>query len=203
VTADVAKSDGSAPRVRGTHLALRRRRLVQRFSPAGAGNAGCGHGERRIHAVQPRGCGERAAQHGTTADAFGSAPRVRGTLINAQLIRPLVRFSPAGAGNAPVAAYPVHSQPVQPRGCGERSRIKLVRAAVNGSAPRVRGTRRTSVSTRRMRSVQPRGCGERDKGIVCHCNNSGSAPRVRGTPADNTGQENISRFSPAGAGNAG
>ena len=50
---------GSSPRVRGTRLRLRRRRII----PARAGNAGCTSGRSWLTSDHPRACGERNGDH--------------------------------------------------------------------------------------------------------------------------------------------
>ena len=135
-----ARVRGSAPRVRGTDPALPRRRPLERFSPACAGNGGqCA--KRRSHAaVQPRVCGERGVESLLPHPPGGSAPRVRGTGA-CRAIRPRRgRFSPACAGNGSISTTPTGILPVQPRVCGERDQEarRLIRR--HGSAPRVRGT---------------------------------------------------------------
>ena len=93
---------------------------------------------------------------------------------------------------------------------------------VAGSAPRVRGTPRTSRDARPERrfspacaenaiaerphpagiAVQPRVCGERCVGVYLYARSNGSAPRVRGTRYTVKNEDDIIRFSPACAGNA-
>ncbi len=192
---------GSAPRVRGTGRMIGARVGLPRFSPACAGNgleAGeQGHG----HAVQPRVCGERLVLGAWKPLRPGSAPRVRGTDLKARHDDGQDRFSPACAGNG-ARRFPVSTRvPVQPRVCGERGGCDDETSAVDGSAPRVRGTATPTLSWIAMRrfspacagngsiqrsagharAVQPRVCGERgvpDLFIPAWC---GSAPRVRGT----------------------
>ncbi len=93
-------ASGSSPRVRGTHGRPPCRLFMQRFIPAGAGNASeephRGHGS----PVHPRGCGERRAGAFRCRFPGGSSPRVRGTRIHDRHRRRRRRFIPAGAGNA-------------------------------------------------------------------------------------------------------
>ena len=133
-------STGSAPRVRGTPSKAVCSRNRWRFSPAGAGNARCSYSTSKRMAVQPRGCGERVAQLSLRMIQHGSAPRVRGTRSEAGRRSERRRFSPAGAGNAHVAALSIRQRSVQPRGCGERKLSPVMWTFSNGSAPRVRGT---------------------------------------------------------------
>ena len=192
---------GSAPRVRGTLPRTPSLVCAGRFSPAGAGNAPRQQGIRGLHAVQPRGCGERTPLQTCHQFAYGSAPRVRGTLDNTIRGGNSSRFSPAGAGNAEADRQGIQNRPVQPRGCGERVVAKSHAGVKSGSAPRVRGTQtRNPCNTHVSRfspagagnaaysplyskssTVQPRGCGERALALRLAAATRGSAPRVRGT----------------------
>ena len=70
----------------------------------------------------------------------GSSPRVRGTLVKKPDALAVVRFIPAGAGNAGLPRAKHDRGAVHPRGCGERrSRVQASDVA-DGSSPRVRGT---------------------------------------------------------------
>ena len=126
--------------MRGTLEPDQARRLGARFIPACAGNAAVElRGELRM-AVHPRVCGERVSGSLTRQMRIGSSPRVRGTRdINAENAC-ISRFIPACAGNAGAGGRGVDFQPVHPRVCGERSRLKAGDDAYDGSSPRVRGT---------------------------------------------------------------
>ncbi len=216
------RQDGSSPRVRGTRPELDRISLGGRFIPAGAGNAQSQSSAGGLAAVHPRGCGERVNDHGSKFNHAGSSPRVRGTRLMNDCNHVPQRFIPAGAGNA-ITAYPCLAlRTVHPRGCGERLRNRQITRLVNGSSPRVRGTRSYSLHpalrerfipagagnapswslSSALASVHPRGCGERAerwRPCVAHC---GSSPRVRGTRARARSRPPNRRFIPAGAGNA-
>ena len=70
----------ASPRARGTQQRHLQGELVQRFIPAGAGNARRRQRHRPPLAVHPRGRGERACDRGHRERASGSSPRARGTL---------------------------------------------------------------------------------------------------------------------------
>ena len=131
---------GSAPRVRGTRYVLADIKAGDRFSPAGAGNAAIPQASASVAPVQPRGCGERSSADGARHKTRGSAPRVRGTRLCVFGLPGVVRFSPAGAGNASASRRAAALAAVQPRGCGERFLFAGRALANTGSAPRVRGT---------------------------------------------------------------
>ena len=91
---------GSSPRVRGTHLHLRGRGVVQRIIPAGAGNASQPRRSSGVRPDHPRGCGERASLDTRNSRPCGSSPRVRGTHHMVGVVGRGARIIPAGAGNA-------------------------------------------------------------------------------------------------------
>ena len=131
---------GSSPRVRGTRNGNAQRQNIQRFIPAGAGNA-CGHGSApTFSAVHPRGCGERPCFSTHASIISGSSPRVRGTRNHPVTVPSEARFIPAGAGNALNEPPAQGKSSVHPRGCGERHNSSKVRRTKGGSSPRVRGT---------------------------------------------------------------
>ena len=144
---DQQMGDGSSPRVRGTLLL-----------------ASCREAPRTVH---PRVCGERALASISCIDMVGSSPRVRGTPVCTCIARreisvhPRVcgerarvhrspmgerRFIPACAGNATAPAEVRYMPTVHPRVCGERIRKMLPCPNLNGSSPRVRGTRAVSAT---------------------------------------------------------
>jgi len=90
--------------------------------------------------VHPRGCGERFLCFILGLQAVGSSPRVRGTLFSNSLAFIVLRFIPAGAGNAGVTAFKSFFVAVHPRGCGERFSGSGFCVCLGGSSPRVRGT---------------------------------------------------------------
>ena len=95
----VCDENGSAPRVRGTVQIDAVIGLVDRFSPACAGNGGRADLWWAVALVQPRVCGERFQSSQARPQTGGSAPRVRGTDLAALMVVSGARFSPACAGN--------------------------------------------------------------------------------------------------------
>ena len=193
-----------------------------RFIPACAGNAlraerGC-----RAITVHPRVCGERLAKDNGPVTTNGSSPRVRGTLLLAQVAGQNDRFIPACAGNAQRSRRRRWRIPVHPRVCGERSSGTAITAVTDGSSPRVRGTRlsfRSASAHWRFipacagnarqvdcihgpKTVHPRVCGERAVWEIPDGTRTGSSPRVRGTLLQGNVQYATGRFIPACAGNA-
>ncbi len=216
-----ATADGSAPRVRGTGSDIAAGDYRRRFSPACAGNGSWIASHPSANTVQPRVCGERVDKERCMFKYHGSAPRVRGTGLNATRTRRRPRFSPACAGNGYFLRAICRLPPVQPRVCGERIASGARCTGGYGSAPRVRGTAArgeladfdgrfspacagNGVCVHSLQSnatVQPRVCGERCDVSRAHAGGAGSAPRVRGTETKQRPTVLQKRFSPACAGN--
>ena len=167
-------------------------------------------------------CGERPDPFCPMGSAYGSSPRVRGTLPDHDSRAGQQRFIPACAGNAGRRRRRCDWSPVHPRVCGERVGNVCSVPRSRGSSPRVRGTlrrraqrrsvrrfipacagnARCSLSSAAISSVHPRVCGERAEGGGADHAPSGSSPRVRGTPPLPRFLRLDRRFIPACAGNA-
>ena len=172
---------GSSPRVRGT-LFVRVRFLVSiRFIPAGAGNAFRMAFEQNRIAVHPRGCGERYKEWSDAEQPGGSSPRVRGTPAGTMLMIVVLRFIPAGAGNAPSQLRHQRMTAVHPRGCGERGATVTAPVIHKRFIPAGAGNAEGDHQRPMPRSVHPRGCGERIHLPIRRATRAGSSPRVRGT----------------------
>ena len=192
---------GSSPRMRGTLGIHQRSGNKPRFIPAHAGNTGLRSIGRPGLAVHPRACGEHLSQE----------LRIKGQL----------RFIPAHAGNTPVAEVESDSASVHPRACGEHTSRRIRSRRINGSSPRMRGTRRinhrrplicrfipahagNTASTPapwRISAVHPRACGEHGRLMSGADTDDGSSPRMRGTPLRRRELHAPDRFIPAHAGN--
>ena len=118
--ADLALTDGSSPRVRGTGRWFASGGGHERFIPAGAGNRFPASRRKQMPAVHPRGCGEQVGFASADVREAGSSPRVRGTAGKARSCRSMIRFIPAGAGNRCAPVGTLTSGAVHPRGCGEQ-----------------------------------------------------------------------------------
>ena len=196
--------------------------LVLRFIPAPAGNAGRQRRHCKASTVHPRACGERVVQADDSPLYTGSSPRLRGTPRHHRPSAAENRFIPAPAGNAAAVAHDGLHPPVHPRACGERHRGGKIGRGLDGSSPRLRGTR---VSRRRAGgcgrfipapagnafsqpkraspiAVHPRACGERRCPKYMRCYIYGSSPRLRGTLRLLKFPLLVKRFIPAPAGNA-
>ena len=130
---------GSSPRARGTRLRDGVRGVRMRFIPAGAGNAARNAGRGSRPSVHPRGRGERHLMNQSPTDGRGSSPRARGTPSFMRKKASLLRFIPAGAGNA------IHHTATITRN--------------GGSSPRARGTRGAGAPARSAIRFIPAGAG--------------------------------------------
>ena len=116
----VQETDGSSPRLRGTHLDRVSDQSYYRFIPAPAGNTNqlaTHHAtyfgssprlrgtpsiyclEHSTKSVHPRACGEHALKFLQPSSLIGSSPRLRGTLTFERGVPAIFRFIPAPAGN--------------------------------------------------------------------------------------------------------
>ena len=220
---EAQQNAGSSPRVRGTPPRQRGADRHRRFIPACAGNSGATATARASTAVHPRVCGE--------------LPRRQPHLALGN------RFIPACAGNSEDGTSATLGRTVHPRVCGElsyqpgavetvdrfipacagnSSRQRIANRAVDGSSPRVRGTRALAVgNVERQRfipacagnspprgcrqpqsPVHPRVCGELEIVAATDDPYRGSSPRVRGTPRLRGRGVLRDRFIPACAGNS-
>ena len=151
---------GSPPQVRGKlQLATGLGKTV-RITPAGAGKTI--HTGVRICTAEdhPRRCGENDFKLKSNRKEVGSPPQVRGKLANAELVKPAVRITPAGAGKTSQpwqisAAYPDH-----PRRCGENYSPLYIRARCRGSPPQVRGKPSTYSRLPLWSRITPAGAGK-------------------------------------------
>ena len=170
-----ASATGSSPRVRGTRSRLIPFDPGHRFIPACAGNSRALAVGGSVVTVHPRVCGE----------------------LEALRIPPLARcrFIPACAGNSKVSRRSPARGPVHPRVCGELVSPATIRNDVDGSSPRVRGTRRaprspaalgrfipacagnSRATTRpaKRETVHPRVCGELESPILRPFSHTGSS----------------------------
>ena len=132
--------NGLSPLARGTRLNGNRHGLSWRFIPAGAGNSPASLEYPLYIPVYPRWRGELAVDFAGVVSAGGLSPLARGTLIMTHGRPDKVRFIPAGAGNSPVASFPVVSSSVYPRWRGELFPRDCDRHRPIGLSPLARGT---------------------------------------------------------------
>ena len=152
----------------------------------------------------------------------GSSPRMRGTLLDRILPGAGVRIIPAHAGNSLLMFQVTATNTDHPRACGELLFIPSRSHRVDGSSPRMRGTRFIEGITREFERIipahagnsgllsrrrsgctdHPRACGELVSTGYQQVVDNGSSPRMRGTPGRECGCILRSRIIPAHAGNS-
>ena len=180
----INNSQGSSPRVRGTHNNRSGTPDREGIIPACAGNTSL--------------C--RASIHFTS----GSSPRVRGTPGRQDPVRPPAGIIPACAGNTATPFQCLESNGDHPRVCGEHRIPKTAHHVFAGSSPRVRGTHHVCSRGRKLPGIipacagntdcpmrrlfgrwdHPRVCGEHGEDYGFIAGDLGSSPRVRGTQGD-------------------
>ena len=168
----------------------------------------------------PRACGENLRSEKTESRRVGSPPRVRGKLILAFIITPLLGITPARAGKTHCAGQTAVFDEDHPRACGENQDYSYPSGREAGSPPRVRGKRLSAgralralritparagktpqlPALKRLAEDHPRACGENR--LLCRARRRvwGSPPRVRGKPIRPTRLRARPRITPARAG---
>ena len=172
-----------------------------RFIPAYAGNTNMISISFATPSVHPRVCGEHQRQNLDLDSPDGSSPRMRGTHEHRASGHRRGWFIPAYAGNTAGDPCPPLPFAVHPRVCGEHELADVLIRILNGSSPRMRGTRwlsswhgqmhrfipayagntKKSCVVRATTSVHPRVCGEHDRRRRSPVAGHGSSPRMRGT----------------------
>ena len=150
---------GSSPRVWGTPTLYTKHIEGQRFIPTGVGNTWCLAAVSVFKSVHPHGCGEHSRLPLRQCEASGSSPRVWGTLFILHILYMAFRFIPTGVGNTGVGARYMLVVPVHPHGCGEHVDNYEYSSRVNGSSPRVWGTRHITRGSWIMWRFIPTGVG--------------------------------------------
>ena len=212
---------GSSPRVRGTPSSVTGLTSLSRIIPACAGNTRKVHDRGRNHRDHPHVCGEHRSLIRIVQERLGSSPRVRGTRLSNPLDVVVVGIIPACAGNTLRTRRRCVSSWDHPRVCGEHGWWANESCVVQGSSPRVRGTRTSSRIYGRVRGIipacagnteglnvhlhlrrdHPRVCGEHNGKIPSGAGMLGSSPRARGTQARLGRGDGVDGIIPACAGN--
>ncbi len=172
-----------------------------RFIPAHAGNTWSLFGRSILKAVHPRARGEHSCRPSCRRGYRGSSPRTRGTRAPQPAPAVLRRFIPAHAGNTWTTVCHAEMEAVHPRARGEHSSRRRLCAALRGSSPRTRGTRKTLARPCvRARFIPAHAVNTRidDRWSITQ---SGSSPRTRGTLIGLCSVHVPRRFIPAHAGN--
>jgi len=158
----MAQTWGSPPRVRGTVNCAKDDSMVNRITPACAGNRAISQILRLWVEDHPRVCGEQLRLQTIAARLVGSPPRVRGTDALIDEILGSRRITPACAGNSRFFDTPSRVQKDHPRVCGEQQTGTGMGPAVVGSPPRVRGTVALMSCPPAWRGITPACAGNRE-----------------------------------------
>ncbi len=212
---------GSSPRMWGT-LA---RRLVSaqevRFIPTHVGNTlTCARAD-TMFSVHPHACGEHWSPVAPVTAWTGSSPRMWGTRQQENSSLRSSRFIPTHVGNTRAAPARPDPAPVHPHACGEHEITSFSPSLLDGSSPRMWGTRvmgacrdrygrfiPTHVGNTQRRllrpppaSVHPHACGEHHNVADVEAFNAGSSPRMWGTRSGCGFDPRRRRFIPTHVGN--
>ena len=90
----------------------------------------------------PRVCGEHNSVGTSSCSLYGSSPRMRGALSDADYEVDRCRIIPAHAGSTTCRLTSARSSRDHPRACGEHGSLSPVAATALGSSPRMRGALR-------------------------------------------------------------
>ena len=174
-------SKGSSPRVRGTLLPCPRPPTPRGIIPACAGNTRMVAEWDNVERDHPRVCGEHEWDSPAARDAWGSSPRVRGTLMVGYLTGTDSGIIPACAGNTatPLAVRSLSRD--HPRVCGEHKHGVKRGHLTTWIIPACAGNTIGIVKNYSGSGDHPRVCGEHISAMTRMDADTGSSPRVRGT----------------------
>ena len=120
-------SDGSSPRVWGTHFCFDICLRFYRFIPTCVGNSSTVRTFLQPLTVHPHVCGELGARQFVLQQVHGSSPRVWGTQFSCPFSGHYRRFIPTCVGNSARGLIVSRQQPVHPHVCGELVMIDVWR----------------------------------------------------------------------------
>ena len=212
---------GSSPRMRGTLGELVSDCLRMGIIPAHAGNTEIDDLVKSLFGDHPRACGEHWPTISAWPSTRGSSPRMRGTLQRKHALADMAGIIPAHAGNTYGEPHHDLAGGDHPRACGEHESQAWRSCRLEGSSPRMRGTRPTFSHGRAAGGIipahagntatpprllpaprdHPRACGEHYNGQTKNFRVTGSSPRMRGTLAPLSHMVQDQGIIPAHAGN--
>ena len=153
---------GSSPRMRGTlRRAFRKFRRLG-IIPAYAGNTKARSSAQARHQDHPRVCGEHHCKKRIDQGQTGSSPRMRGTHFAGEFHVARLGIIPAYAGNTNDADSYSTARRDHPRVCGEHDHHLGVVPVVQGSSPRMRGTRSCTARITSVAGIIPAYAGNTD-----------------------------------------
>ena len=132
---------GSSPRMRGTPASRSLSPRPNGIIPAYAGNTSAPRGAVERIGDHPRVCGEHVPSAAMGMIGSGSSPRMRGTHGRHIQNRKLAGIIPAYAGNTHASVTGERAKRDHPHVCGEHACGRAHVQFVQGSSPRMRGTR--------------------------------------------------------------
>ena len=135
VGGEAVTSAGSSPRMRGTQIGIK----IHRYSPVD----------------HPRACGEHRSTLACVCALLGSSPRMRGTRKPGTSLWRSSGIIPAHAGNTPSTTNTKTPSRDHPRACGEHYEFSRSTLSIEGSSPRMRGTRMSTLATRYAVGIIP------------------------------------------------
>jgi len=115
--------------------------FTERFIPTPVGNTETKHQRTNILAVHPHACGEHSLGAGVQSSTIGSSPRLWGTLSISLNFFSKRRFIPTPVGNTRSIFLLFDRFSVHPHACGEHNIRLRTSLTMNGSSPRLWGTR--------------------------------------------------------------
>ena len=142
----LADYGGSSPRMRGTRARAKAERKRFGIIPAYAGNTTNDYDFDTPRRDHPRVCGEHPSYMSRGRYEVGSSPRMRGTLTILSRPNDLIGIIPAYAGNTRFRYLLRKLNWDHPRVCGEHGDAGDATRILQGSSPRMRGTRCFNVS---------------------------------------------------------
>ena len=191
---------GSPPRMRGKACGLFQLVESPGITPAYAGKREGPKNAQSKVGDHPRVCGEKPCSQGCCFLRVGSPPRMRGKVCVVAWCSVSAGITPAYAGKSMHRVTRNIGEEDHPRVCGEKTLMRLVRFAVLGSPPRMRGKAMFFTAPAMLpritpayagkscspylwqtgRRDHPRVCGEKWYNAAQSWQQMGSPPRMRG-----------------------
>ena len=198
---NITGNSGSSPRMRGSLVALIRRRFCTGIISAHAGLTAVPCACRRLHKDHPRACGAHIPLRIAIRDIAGSSPRMRGSHLQGLFTIRHVGIIPAHAGLTPFTESDLPKLRDHPRVCGAHSCLLRSSFLASGSSPRMRGSPGALPTLRcpegiipayagltdcrsaeyRQRRDHSRVCGAHEISRIASDPQEGSSPRMRGS----------------------
>ena len=154
---------GSPPRRRGKGVRSGVHRCCRWITPAQAGKRTEGSRYTPESEDHPRTSGEKVAVGAVAVDDEGSPPRRRGKVFLTDLVRVVVRITPAQAGKSEIRPVSFHFHRDHPRAGGEKAAPRAQKCEEEGSPPHRRGKDEVEVLRWHCRGITPAQAGKRTR----------------------------------------